>query len=102
MNFLQVTMLHNSRRVYEAYHIAREKLLTSHRSQKEIMTSVFMENHSRKVNSSGYIHLFFEGKSKIIHHPWTGPFKIVKQISEYDYKIRNVQRKKKLQVVSLW
>ena len=39
------------------------------------------------------------GQSKK-HHPWTGPIKIVKQISKSDYKIKNVRRKEKLQVVN--
>ena len=60
-----------------------------------------MESPSTQVIQSGYIiHLlFFKGSLKKLHHPWTGLFKIVKQILESDYKSRNVQRKKKLQEI---
>ena len=84
----------------EAYRIAREKLRTSHRCQKEcydkhIHGKPFKEGDLVRLHSP----VVLRGQSKKLHHPWTGQFKIVEQISENDYKIRNVERKKKLQVV---
>ena len=84
----------------EAYRIAREKLCTSHRRQKECYDKRI---HGKPFKESDLVWshspVVLRGQSKKLHHPWTGPFKIVEQISESDYKIRNVQRKKKLQVV---
>ena len=31
-----------------------------------------------------------QGHSKKLHHPWTGPYRIIKRLSESDYKIKNV------------
>ena len=90
MTFLQVTMLHNS----------REKLRMSHRCQKECYDKRI---HGKPFKEGDLVWLHspvvLRGQSRKLHHSWTGPFKIVEQISESNYKIRNVQRKKKLQVV---
>ena len=84
----------------EAYRIAKEKLRTSHRRQKECYDKRI---HGKPFKEGDLVWLHspvvLRGQSKKLHHPWTGPFKIVEQISESDYKIRNVQRKKNLQVV---
>ena len=39
------------------------------------------------------------GKSKKLHHPWTGPYKILDKISDSDYKIKGLRGKKQCHIV---
>ena len=46
------------------------------------------------------IHIL-RGKSKKLHHPWTGPYRVVSKLSECDYKIKLPRSKKAPVVVHL-
>lgn len=40
-----------------------------------------------------------QGQARKLHHPWTGPFKVLERIGEADYQIREVYGKKAPTVV---
>ena len=40
-----------------------------------------------------------QGHSRKLHHPWTGPYRIIKRLSESDYKIKNVDGNRQSLVV---
>lgn len=39
------------------------------------------------------------GQSKKLHHPWTGPYQVVKRLSDITYHIKNLKTKRQRQVV---
>ena len=39
------------------------------------------------------------GSSRKLHHPWTGPFRVVKRLSDVNYRIQHVQHPRKRMVV---
>lgn len=84
----------------EAYHTVREKLATSHEHRKKYYDK---GTHGRPFQDGELVWLHStvvpRGKSRKLHHPWTGPFKVIKQLTECDYRIRGLGRKKKIHVV---
>ena len=84
----------------DAYSDVRHHLEVSHQRQKEI--------YDRRVHGEPYkegdlVWLFNPavplGQSKKLHHPWTGPFTVLKRLSEADYRIKEVYGKKMPSVV---
>ena len=39
------------------------------------------------------------GHSRKLHHPWTGPFKVIQRLSESDYKVKGLRGMKKTHIV---
>ena len=83
-----------------AYSDVRDHLQVSHQRQKEI--------YDRKVHGEPYkkddlVWLYNpatpSGQSKKLHHPWTGPYKILNRISDADYRIQEVFGKRAPSVV---
>ena len=84
----------------DAYSDVRHQLQTSHQRQKEI--------YDRKVHGEPYkagdlVWLYHpavpQGHSRKLHHPWTGPFKVLGKLSDADYRIKEVYGKKAPSVV---
>jgi len=84
----------------EAYSLVRKKLERTHELRKE--------NYDRKVHGEPYkegdlvsMHspVIAKGGSRKLHHAWTGPFKVVKKLSDYDYCIKGLHGRKQLHVV---
>ena len=84
----------------DAYADVRTNLNASHRTQSEL--------YNKKVHGKPYVtgDLVWlhnpavpPGESRKLHHPWTGPFRVVEKISDVDYRIKEVFSKKPAQVV---
>lgn len=84
----------------DAYRLVREKLGASHQRQKD--------HYDRRVHGKPYevgdlvwLHstVIPRGGSRKLHHPWTGPFRILECVSESDYKIKGLRGKKKTSIV---
>ena len=83
----------------EAYSCAREKLATSHERRKE--------HYDKRVHGQPFaagdlvwLHstVIPPGQSRKLHHPWTGPYKILEKISDSDYKIKGLRGRKQCHV----
>lgn len=70
----------------EAYRCVREKLGVSHARQKN--------HYDQKIHGQPFaigdlvwLHSLVvpRGKSRKLHHPWTGPFRVLAKISDNDY-----------------
>ena len=73
----------------QAYDKVRQKLAAGHEKRKEI--------YDRKIHGEPFTpgdHVWLlnpavaRGKSKKLHHPWTGPFRVLKKLSDCDYRIK--------------
>lgn len=92
--------VHLKKGLEEAYCTVREKLSASHEHRK---THYDKRIHGRPFKDGELVWLHStvvpRGKSRKLHHPWTGPFKVMEQLSECDYRIRGLGRKRKIHVV---
>ena len=83
-----------------AYSTARERLQTAAQRQK---TNYDQRIHGEpfKVGDLVYLHnpVVPKGKSRKLHCPWTGPFSVIKRISDNVYRIQDTNNKKKRQVI---
>jgi hypothetical protein len=84
----------------EAYSCAREKLAASHERRKE--------HYDKRVHGQPFadgdlvwLHstVIPPGQSRKLHHPWTGPYKILEKISDSDYKIKGLRGRKQCRIV---
>ena len=84
----------------EAYRSVREKLTVSHARRKD--------HYDRKVHSKPfavgdlvwlYSSVVPRGKSKKLHHPWTGPYRVITKLSDTDYRVKKLTGSRKLTVV---
>ena len=84
----------------KAYKLARESLAEKQERQTEL--------YNKKVHGEPYeVGVFVwllnpqvpRGKSKKLHKWWTGPFKVVKRLSEVTYRIQHVKNRAKRLVV---
>ena len=84
----------------EAYSLVRKKLERTHELRKE--------KYDRKVHGEPYkegdlvwMHspVTAKGGSRKLHHAWTGPFKVIKKLSDCDYRIKGLRGRKQLHVV---
>ena len=84
----------------EAYSCAREKLGASHERRKEHYDKRI---HGRPfaVGDLVWLHstVIPPGQSRKLHHPWTGPYKIVEKISDSDYKIKGLRGRKQCHII---
>ena len=92
----------NLRRSLEsAYRIARQNLLVSaHRQKEHYDTKV----HGKPFTQDDLVWLcnpaMPRGALHELYYPWTGPYKIVKCLSDLVYRIQDTKRKRKKQVVN--
>ena len=82
----------------DAYSVAREKLGVSHTRRKE-------QNDKRlhgKPADLVWLHstVIPPGHSRKLHHPWTGPFKVIERVSDSDYRIKGLRGRKKTHIVA--
>ena len=84
----------------DAYSLVCDKLQTSHKRRKE--------NYDRRIHGKPYqdgdlvwLHssVVTPGQSRKLHHPWTGPYKVVERIAESDYRIKGLRGKKRTLIV---
>ena len=66
-------------------------------AKRSIMIRSYMETHTRE----GTLHLSVvkRGQHRKLHHPWTGPYQVLKQVSEATYRIKQVDGKRQRKVV---
>lgn len=76
----------------ESFNRVRDHLSAGHhQSKKTYMTNVSMVILIKLEILSGYWILSLDkDKSRKFHHPWKGPYQIVKKISDCDYHIKSV------------
>ena len=88
------------RTISTAYQHVREKVKGQHERQKEY--------YNRKIHGKPYsvgdlVWLYSpvvaKGRSKKLHHPWLGPYMIIKKLSDVTYRIQHCNNKKKRMVV---
>ena len=74
----------------EAYVLARRKGITEHNRQKALY-DVKVHGAPYQVGDWVWLHspAVPRGQCRKLHHPWTGPFKVVECIGECDYKIKS-------------
>ena len=79
----------------EAYSDVQHQLETSHKRQKEVYDK---KVHGKPYKEEDLVWLYNPavppGQSKKLHHPWTGPFKVLERIGEANYRIKEVYGKK--------
>ncbi|KAL5479339.1 hypothetical protein EMCRGX_G022851 [Ephydatia muelleri] len=80
----------------EAYALVRERCQAEHKRQKEL----YDQKVHRKPFSPGelvWLHSTAvpRGRSRKLHHPWKGPFKVMERLGETTYKIKNLQGRRK-------
>lgn len=95
------TYASNMKKLFErAYERVRTKLSTGHRVQKQL--------YDKRVHGNGYeegdliwLHstVIPKGRSKKLHLPWTGPYRVSKKISDCDYRIKLPDSRKPPMVV---
>ena len=87
-------------RLRTAFDLVREHASTNHQRQKAF--------YDQKVHGKPYMPgdlVWFyssvpqKGSSRKLYHPWTGPFKVVKRISDVTYRIQQLQGKRKRKIV---
>ena len=87
-------------RLTSAFTLVRERLKTTHQRQKAL--------YDQKIHGNPYhqgtlvwLHVPFTGRrgSRKLYHPWTGPYKVVKQLSEATYRIQKLHGRRQRKVV---
>ena len=88
------------RRMENAFTLARQHSLTQHLKQKELYDKKI---HGRPFKEGEYVWLSSpmgrRGASKKLHHPWSGPFRVLKRISDSTYRIQQLQGRKYRKIV---
>lgn len=78
----------------QAYNSVRQHLSTGHQCQKEIYDK---RVHGKPYSDGDTVWLFNpiveKGQSKKFHHPWKGPYRVLKKISDCDYLIESTTGK---------
>ena len=77
-------------RLSSAFEIVREHVSKEHQRQKQFYDAkVHGEPH--KVGDYVWLHSPPpKGTSRKLHHPWTGPYKVIKTVSEVTYRIQHL------------
>ena len=88
------------KRLSAAFTLVREQLATTHQRQK----AMYDQKIHGKPHDQGalvWLHVPFKGRrgSRKLYHPWTGPYKIVKQLSEVTYRIQKLHGRKQRKIV---
>ena len=85
-----------SQSLTEAYRLVRERLQTNHMKEEELYNR---KVHGPPLQEGEKVWLFTpavpKGDSRKLHHPWTGPYRILKKLSEVNYRIQHLQNYKK-------
>ena len=87
-------------RLTSAFELARRTSGIQHERQKQYYdTKTHGESHA--VGDLVWLHnpKVPKNSSKKLFHPWTGPFKVVKKLSEYTYRIQKQEGRRLRQVV---
>ena len=88
------------KKLSDAYSLVRNKLQASHMKRKE--------HYDRRIHGKPYqdgdiVWLYSSvvtpGQSRMLHHPWTGPYKVVERIAESDYRIKGLRGRKRTLIV---
>ena len=84
----------------DAYSVAREKLGVSHTRRKEQYDK---RVHGKPFEPADLLWLHSTvippGHTRKLHHPWTGPFKVIERVSDSDYRIKGLRGRKKTHIV---
>ena len=84
----------------KAYRCVREKLAASHVRQKDYYDK---KVHGRPFAVGDFVWLHSvvipKGKSKKLHHSWTGPYRVLTKLSDSDYRVKKLTGNKRVQVV---
>lgn len=84
----------------EAYSQVRKKLDAAHRLQK---TYYDQKVHGKPFVTGDLVWLFSpavsRGHSKKLHHPWSGPYRVLAKLSETDYRVKKLTGRKTVRVV---
>ena len=87
-------------RLLTAYELVREHISTQHQRQKTLYDK---KVHGKPYKPGDLVWLHSpvppRGSSHKLYHPWTGPFKVVKKLSEVTYRLQQVQRPRTRKVV---
>ena len=85
-----------SQSLVEAYQLVRERLQTKHLKEEELYNR---KVHGPPLQEGEKVWLFTpavpRGDSRKLHRPWTGPYKVLKKLSEVNYRIQHLQNYKK-------
>ena len=80
----------------EAYALVRERCQAEHKRQKELYDQ---KVHGKPFSPGELVWLHSTavplGRSRKLHHPWKGPFKVMERLGETTYKIKNLQGRRK-------
>ena len=84
----------------EAFALVRSKLATQHERQKDIFNHKILGKPYAPGNLV-WLHspVIGKGKSRKLHHPWTGPYKVIKKLSDATYRVQKLQGHKQHKVV---
>ena len=84
----------------KAFALARKHSLTNHLRQKEIYDK---KAHGNPYKKGDFVWLHSpascRGASKKLCHPWSGPYKVVKKLSDCNYRIEKLQGRRDRKVV---
>lgn len=85
-----------SQSLMEAYQLVRERLRTNHMKEEELYNR---KEHGPPLQEGEKVWLFTpavpKGDSRKFHRPWTGPYRVLKRLSEVNYRIQHLQNYKK-------
>ena len=88
------------RRMENAFTLARQHSLKHHQRQKELYVG---KVHGKPFEKGEYVWLNSpmgqKGASRKLHHPWAGPFKVLKRISDSTYRIQKLEGRKRKKIV---
>ena len=84
----------------EAYRFISEKLGVAHARRKEYYDQK-VHGQPFAVGNLVWLHssVVPRGKSRKLHHPWSGPFKILQNLSEANYRIKKLTGNRRIQVI---
>ena len=84
----------------EAYDITRERFGTKQEVQKQLYDKK-VHGEPFEVGDKVWLHspVIKRGQSRKLHHPWTGPYTVVKRLSDITYRIVHPTLKRQRQVV---
>ena len=78
----------------QAYHRVREHLSAGYQRQKDIYDKSVHGDPYQEGNIVWLLDpVVAEGQSKKLHHPWKGPFRVLKKISNCDYLVESTSGK---------
>ena len=88
------------RQLNAAYGYVRDQMGHQYNGTRVTMMAGFMENHMR-LGTKVWLHSMAvqRGISKKLHCPWTGPYKVVSNLSDVVYRLQHLQARQKKPVV---